>query len=252
MQATGDRTTRRNDWAISFLNFLLPPTCSVCDRPTKSESLCFDCKPKKINKELSCVYCGSWNEPSISKSCYFCLISPFSAREIRSRSHYDKRTRKLIKKLKYSEKTVLAKDIAELLSDSISLFTKKDWDLVLALPSSKKALQKRGFSHMHHVLRAFCKTNNLAFSYTALKNTSKNNYQSLTPLNKRMSNVKSAFCVKQKLVDKRRVLLLDDVITSGASQEAACLELLRAGAKSIDVLSLARSANFSKNRLKLI
>lgn len=65
--------------------------------------------------------------------------------------------------------------------------------------------------------------------------------QSLTPHESRAANVRGAFECDPGPVERRRVILVDDLVTTGATATAAAVEILAAGAESVEVLCLARA-----------
>lgn len=101
---------------------------------------------------------------------------------------------------------------------------------------------------MHLVTREFCRITGLKSSHLALANKSQKGYQSLSKLEDRYSHMQEAFFAQSKTLCNKRILLLDDVITTGASVESATKALLNSSANSVDILSFARSFKFSKNR----
>lgn len=253
-----NRKTFGNDWQFPFLtalvDFLYPTKCLVCKKDAKQESdfkhLCKTCTPQ-IRRRTFCQSCGTWDTTLIEEiaTCYFCLQNPFSARYIRSCIDYDEdAAQNLIKALKYKNKFLLASILGKIMADNIDLFPKQNWDIVLALPSHKQALISRGFSHMHLVTKEFCRLSGFKSSAYAITNKSQKGYQSLSKLEGRYSHMKGAFCARKPLLKHKSILLLDDVITTGASVESATKALLYSGANTVDILSFARSSKFSKNR----
>ena len=119
-------------------------------------------------------------------------------------------------------------------------------DLVLPLPLSKQRLSERGYSQawelaqaLHRIAR--CRAQFNAQTLLRLRHTAA---QSELPRNKRLSNVSNAFMVEPDLsatVRGRQVVLVDDVMTSGASLSAASVALLEAGALSVQAVVVART-----------
>jgi predicted amidophosphoribosyltransferase len=65
--------------------------------------------------------------------------------------------------------------------------------------------------------------------------------QSLTPNERRASNARGAFICRKEVVADKRVILLDDLVTTGSTAASACAEILASGARSVEVLCLARA-----------
>lgn len=123
-------------------------------------------------------------------------------------------------------------------------------DLVIAIPSSLATLRSRGFNHTSAIARRFARLTSIPFSATALYPRRNRSFQASLMVEERDRNVENAFIGSPTKVRGRCIILIEDVITSGATVREACRELRRVGASSITVLSLARSKRFNRYRVE--
>lgn len=170
------------------------------------------------------------------------IANPPPFDRLRSAVLYDEISRKLISRFKFSDRNDLAPFISnvmaraghELLSDA---------ELIIPLPLHWRRFHARRFNQsavLANLISVQCGVQYEPLILTRIKNTRQQ--IGLTTKARRL-NVSGAFKVRpqmQPLLSGKRVLLIDDVYTSGASVKAAAKTLLRAGATSIDVLTFAK------------
>ena len=152
---------------------------------------------------------------------------------------------------KYKGKVQLAKPLAELLLTAFRLFWEPDSiDIILPVPLHIKRFRMRGFNQAYLLV---CNWNILAGQYpyrpaqlqierNLLVRTAATVPQSALGRAERAVNIKNAFDLNDpdKVKDKR-ILLIDDVYTTGATVNECTRLLLSCGARHVDVLTLARA-----------
>jgi len=114
-------------------------------------------------------------------------------------------------------------------------------DLVLPMPLSRQRLQERGFNQALLLARALAPTKTRAQLLLRVQDTPA---QSSLSRAQRLRNVQHAFAVdplRQTSIREKRVVLVDDVMTSGATLAAAARSLRRAGAAHIAAVVFARA-----------
>lgn len=197
----------------------------------------------------NCESCGDGFDPQSHEvtRCLLCLTLPFEADAIYSLWTLEGRAESAIKLYKYAAHELLATFFANRLAEKHSSLNA---GLVIPLPSSLTTLKSRGFNHTCAIAKRFARELSLPFSATALRPSRNRNFQASLAIEERYKNVAGAFTAVQSRVHGKRIILIDDIITTGASVGEACRELRRVGASSIVVLSLARSKRFNRYRLE--
>jgi ComF family protein len=120
-----------------------------------------------------------------------------------------------------------------------------DAELIVPVPLHYFRLVRRGFNQSAWLTAALSRSSGVPMSVDALKRVRATPIQGGLSAEGRRRNVQGAFRVRAsrtKLVRERRILLVDDVLTTGATAEACSRVLKRAGARCVDVLTLARVA----------
>ncbi|MDO5044331.1 MAG: phosphoribosyltransferase family protein [Coriobacteriia bacterium] len=221
----------------ALLELFWPTRCVLCNR--SGYVLCPFCKSKLsfINPKYACKFCGA---PFGYLSCTACkkdweidfvvcaLSFDEGAGEV-VKSYKDKRERRL--------KDFIASSLYEAyLAASLDEY-KFDW--LCYVPASKQAMQKRGFDHMKQV--ALQLQEYLAIPCAPLLKKDKRKDQRRLSRKDRSANMQAAFSLDEQF-DLRgaSILLIDDVITSGATIREASLALKAAGAKRVVALAFAR------------
>lgn len=237
------------------LNLLLPRTCIVCTRALKSGELCLSCTPKRLVLEpsLRCIQCYSHNAPlNPSGVCYQCVLFPPLHRYQRYLWEYGDLTRSFIHTMKYRPSRMLCRRAGKELRDAIwELFPEIDWDLIIPLTASTKALRTRGFNQCALIAKRISSDIKIPLSLFELKHQGYRVRQATLRYDKRIRNVRDVFSVKSSKLKNKRVLLVDDVVTTGATTAAAAVQMLDAGAASVDLLSLTRSEWWETHRARI-
>ncbi|MBN8550156.1 MAG: ComF family protein [Deltaproteobacteria bacterium] len=214
---------------------LLPRCCLVCERPLVRQSLCGGCIPQA---RLHSSDLTAWSQ------------LPFRA--VHSIWEYRGRERRYITAMKYKPSISLARRAGKELARALeSINLPKHFDALVAIPSSRKSFRSRLFNQAEVLAQEIAKQQQLPCAPHALRHLGYAAAQaSLTP-RKRLSNVKQAFAANPKAVQGSRILLIDDVLTTGATVASAAHSLLAAGALSIEVAVVARSEAW-QTRLALL
>lgn len=197
-----------------FLDIIYPPknNCIVCE--SEFVGLCPLCKSKiqKVKED----------------------------EELFSYGYYNGVLKKLILEFKYKQNFVAGKILSELLYDVIKN-KKIEIDCIVFIPSSKKAIKERGFNQCEYLAKEINKSLKLKI-YKDLIKAKNIKEQKLLSKEDRFKNIKGAFSLKtNKNIKNKRVLVIDDVVTTGATLYE-CEKLLREnGASEIKILTVAKS-----------
>ena len=161
---------------------------------------------------------------------------------LRSAVFYDDIARRLISRFKFSDRTDLAPFIANVMNRAGEQLI-DEAELIIPLPLHWRRLHSRRFNQSAWLAKLIAERNNKPFEPMALSRIKNTPQQIGLSLKARQKNVAGAFMVTaamRPLIKSKRLLLIDDVYTSGASAKAATKALLRAGAQCVDVLTFAR------------
>ncbi|HLA50789.1 MAG TPA: ComF family protein [Thermodesulfobacteriota bacterium] len=150
---------------------------------------------------------------------------------------------------KYNGKTSLSKPLIAIMAGAQHIFEKagllfNSHDLVVPVPLHKKRLKERGFNQSLFLAKGLAGIYNLPVDYLNLKRIRATDPQVNLKGEDRINNVRGAFAAEDRAVFKdKRVLLIDDVYTTGATVLECSRVLKKAGVKDINVLTLARVVN---------
>jgi len=210
----------------------------------EGEGLCEKCLDSiRLIKSPRCRCCGM---PFISQEaedhlCGTCIKKrrPFSI--ARSIGIYEGVLLEAVQRLKYNGKTSLARPLAKLMTKEFSM---NNYNLIVPVPLHKTRLKERGFNQSLLLARELSKLYNLPIDYLNLRKIRATDPQVNLKGKERIENMKGAFAVKNGAGFKnKKILLIDDVYTTGATVTECSKVLKKAGAKTIDVLTLARVVN---------
>jgi len=237
-----------------ILNFVFPLDCKICEKPireSKGYSICENCfKTIELIKQPYCIKCG---KPLISTDyfkqnreilCLECKIKKYSFEFSRSTGIYDKVLKKCIHLFKYYEEKKLAKPLGKLMVDYLlknDEFENK-FDLIIPVPLHKNDLKKRGFNQSVLLSKVIGDYFSIPVGESVLVKKKLTPFQVNLSKKEREKNILRAFSVEKPAeIIGKNILILDDVLTTGATVEECAKELIKAQPKSILVLTLART-----------
>jgi len=228
------------------INFLVPPRCVNCNTPTARQTgICPACwKQVRFLERPFCQIMGTpfsvdMGEETISTEA---IANPPPFARLRSAVLYDDICAKLISRFKFSDRSDIAPFIANVMARAgRELIT--DADIIVPLPLHWRRFHERRFNQSAILAGLISKSCSVPFEPSLMVRVKNTTQQIGLTHEARRKNVASAFKVPpnmQPLLAGKRILLIDDVYTSGASAKSATKTLLRAGASSVDVLTFAK------------
>ena len=215
---------------------LLPGSCLLCaadsaaghNRPACAADL------PQLPAAL-CPQCG--DQTTLGERCGACLKDPPAFARTLALFRYEFPVDRLIQALKYGHQLPLAAWFGARLGQ---MLIAADHDLVLPLPLHPSRLRTRGFNQSLEMARPVARALGVAIDPTLLSRTRATPPQAELPLKERARNVRGAFACDGNLAGKR-VLLVDDVMTTGATLREAARILKLHGAGTITVAVAARA-----------
>lgn len=244
---------------LRSFEILFPRECLVCRRPLRGRYLCFRCRPT-----LPCLHdimasrCSACFSPHVNSAdkdapCPVCILFPPIPDRIRFLWEYGGLPRDLIRAMKYRPSPTLTRLAGSLMAESlIHLFNERTWDLVIPIPSSPIAYRKRLFHPCAELARLVARTTPYSTYAELLRHTSARSPQALRTHDERLRGLKTLFsCTQAARVRGKSILVVEDVITTGATLSAAAYTLCTAGAVRVDVYALARTPVWGRFRSRV-
>jgi len=231
-----------------MLDLLLPPQCLTCDAPVADQGgLCAACfSATNFLNGPACVCCATPfsypGEGGAGRICPHCAEAPPPWRQARAALRYDEAARRLILPLKHADRTELAASLATMMTRAGAGLL-EEADVLVPVPLHPSRLRARGYNQSALLARSIGRRSDVPVISDALVRLHPTRLLSDLTEVEREAEVKGVFAVRRgrrALLADRRVLLIDDVLTSGATSAACARVLLAAGARSVDVLVAAR------------
>jgi len=193
-----------------------------------------------------CGCCGAPFEIVVDDGqlCGACIAHPPAYRRARAALVYGDVSRDLVLALKYQGRRDSLALLASWMANAAPELL-QDADLIVPVPLHYLRLVRRGFNQSVWLAAALSRASGVRLSVDALKRVRSTPIQGGLSAEGRRRNVQGAFRIrsgKERLVKDQKILLVDDVLTTGATAEACSRALTRAGASCVDVLTLARVA----------
>lgn len=224
----------------ALVDFVFPPRCAGCDRP--GTLLCDRCSADivRIDPATACARCGA---PLRAAPCAECGGRPFAFSAARCAALLEPPVSRAIVVLKDGGERRYARVLAAVLAESIGPWL-EDAGLIVPVPASPAALRRRGFDHASDLALALGRATGLPAARLLRAHPGAD--QRELGRDARFRNRLGAFYLdpaasRHGVVAGARIVLVDDVLTTGASFDAASRALLDAGAGEVRAAAVARS-----------
>jgi ComF family protein len=229
-----------------LLDLLLPPLCPACREPLgQAAALCASCWSKL--SFIAPPYCDRMGvpfayDPGPGVLSMQAIAHPPAYGRARAAVQYDDISRILVHGLKYSDRLDLAPMLGRWMAQAgRSLLA--DADALVPVPLHWRRLWARRFNQSAALAKIISNESGVPVVVDALKRVKPTLQQVGLTASERAQNVQGAFAVLdagRPQVAGRKLVLIDDVLTTGATLEACARALLRGGAANVDVLVFAR------------
>ena len=215
---------------------LLPGSCLLCAADSPASLLCAACTADLPALPAAlCPQCSE--ETTLGQRCGACLKDPPAFARTVALFRYEFPVDRLIQALKYGHQLPLAAWLGAQLGERL---VAGDFDLVVPLPLHPARLRARGFNQSLEIARPLGRALGIPVAPDGLIRTRATPPQAELPLKERARNVRGAFEYRGELAGQR-VLLVDDVMTTGSTLREAARILALHGAGPITVAVAARA-----------
>jgi ComF family protein len=230
----------------SVLGLLYPPTCIACQAATgEPHALCAACWSgirfieRPFCERLGTPFAVDLGQPLLSPAA---MADPPVFERARAVAEYDGTASLLVHRLKYNDRPELARALGAMMARAGAELL-READVIVPVPLHRWRLWRRRFNQAMALSRVVAGRSGVPCDPFLLARVKRTRRQVGLTKAQRQDNLQGAFRVPpdaRARLKGRRVLLVDDVLTTGATANAASRALLRGGAASVDVLAFAR------------
>lgn len=233
-------------WALAALDLVFPAFCPACRSPLdagRRHPLCGPCFTgiTRIVPPL-CARCGLpllSGLPTDSRSCPSCLAAPPPYDYARSGGIYAGALREALHALKFQGKRAVARPLAEVLLEQRTTIFAPDVDALVPVPLARHRLDERGFNQAELIAERLAAALTIPLRRRWLVRMRETLPQSDLTAAERRRNVAGAFVATSSAAGQH-IVIVDDILTTGATAGACAYALRAAGASRIGVATAAR------------
>lgn len=229
------------------LGLVLPPQCLACERPvTEAGALCVACWgglrliERPYCERLGTPFPADFGPGLLSPAA---IARPPAFERARAVARFDGTARALVHRLKYGDAVHLARPLGAMMARAGHELVDPD-AVLLPVPLHRGRLWRRRFNQSALLAREIARLSKAELRLDAVERVKATRPQVGLSAAQRAENLAGAFeVVDRPALAGRRVVLIDDVVTTGATVDRLARLLRRAGAGSVDVLSFAVVVN---------
>jgi competence protein ComFC len=237
-------------WVNAALGLCYPEVCQLCGdcRATPAEGfVCTSCRGQvRFIDPPFCERCGTPYEGQITTvfECANCRELDLDFSYARSAVIAREGVLDIIHRYKYNRALCFEPFLADLLlSRAVPALTTANWDIIVPVPLHPTRLREREFNQAERLARRLGAATGVPVETSLLRRSVPTQTQTLLSRPERIANVRRAFAIRRgKFLDGQRIVLVDDVFTTGATTSACARVLKSAGAGEVCVWTVARGA----------
>ena len=232
-----------------LIDFVLPPRCIVTGEIVDEQGMLSPVSWGDLNfiSDPQCERCGfpfdfDTGEAKEGNICAACQKSPPLYNKARSALIYGEASRDIILAYKHADQTQSLPSFVPWLKRAGDTVL-KDADYLVPVPLHRWRILRRRFNQSSLMVQYLSRETGIPYLLDVLKRTRATETQGHLQVNERQKNVRNAFSFNPKYLDvirNKHIVLIDDVYTTGATITECTKVLLKAGAASVDILTLAR------------
>jgi len=223
----------------SAVEIIYPQSCGGCG--SLGAILCRKCRDlfRRVETASSCPYCGRWlSTPNV---CGACTESPPPFERGYYGFYFEGPLREALLAFKFKGRKEIGRLLIRLLEGELKVM-REVFDVIAPLPVTEKRLKERGFNQTYVMAEEIAAITARPLSLSSLYKQKETKDQYTLSREERRKNVRGAFAVrKAEAIRDKRILLVDDLMTTGNTVREASHKLLSAKAKAVVVFALART-----------
>jgi len=232
-----------NNWLTNIQDWLLPRLCPACGDPAGvGRELCPGCEQSLPVLHHACPRCAiPYEHPDAHGECGTCQKHPPAFAHTVALYRYAPPVDHFIRALKFHRQLGLARLLGEQLARRLAQETARP-DLIMPVPLHNARLRERGYNQALEIARPLARALGVPLDFRSLVRVRATAPQTGMTVAARRKNLRAAFALRDDTaVQNLRVALVDDVMTTGSTVQAAAQCLRAAGAKKIDIWVVARA-----------
>ncbi|VVM19610.1 Competence protein F homolog, phosphoribosyltransferase domain; protein YhgH required for utilization of DNA as sole source of carbon and energy [uncultured Gammaproteobacteria bacterium] len=214
-------------------------SCMLCIEPANF-CVCQECEAEFSNQANRCQSCAHpVNSNSNLDFCGQCLSHSPAFNRAYTVYDYQDLVAQLIKLFKYNKQLCIGSYFAHKLADKYQSLP--DYDAIIPMPLSPQRIRERGFNQVLELLSVIKRKQQVMIDVHSVQRIKATKPLSKLDPQQRKLEIKGAF--QAIPINYQRILLVDDIMTTGTSLNELARTVIKAGANSCDVLTLARTSN---------
>lgn len=227
-------------------HFVYPKVCSICGLADLSHvGVCEQCLSVLPRCDNVCEVCGRPVEGSVSSlTCGLCQTRKPHYHRLQAPFWYEAAISELILQYKYHQHWQNAEVLIDLFCRSN--IQPGQNSILIPMPSHPKRVRARGCNSVFELLRVLSRRRSISCDFNYLKRVKNTAIQADKSITERKRNIRDAF-VTNHLIRHERVVLFDDVVTTGATVNEASRCLRKSGVENIEIWALARTKPVTSN-----
>lgn len=237
-------------WLDSALNFVYPPVCQICEHERSSAAegyVCAACQEKvrRLTPPF-CERCGLPFEGEITGTfdCSNCQDRTLHFRFARSAVIANDLVLEIVHRFKYSGGVWFERFLANaLIHEAVPALLAEKWDMIVPIPLHPLKERERQFNQAERLARRLSEAAGLPMNARLVQRVESTATQTMLGRQERAENMRAAFAVRKgQSLSGQKIVLVDDVLTTGATTSSCAMALRKAGAGDVCVWTVARGA----------